>query len=286
METPALSSATVTDVHLGSIACTLGSRRRAFLQTSPEFHMKRLLAAGSGPIYQLCRAFRDGESGPLHNPEFTLLEWYRPGFDHHALMGEVEELLGMLLGTAAGRRVTYRDAFLEACGLDPHRATAAELRHRVRELGLELSADLGSGEEARDDWLALLLTHAVEPTLSREAPTFLYDFPATQAALARVRPGSPPVAERFEVYCRGVEIANGYRELRDPEEQRSRFEADSLRRRRRGLPDVAPDERLLAALESGLPECAGVALGVDRVVMLAAGATRIDAVTAFPIHRA
>jgi lysyl-tRNA synthetase class 2 len=283
VETPALSAAAVTDLHLHSVACRLDldDRRTRFLQTSPEYAMKRLLAAGSGPIYQICKVFRDGERGRRHNPEFTMLEWYRPGFDHHRLMDEVEELLQAVLGVAAGERISYADAFRRHAGVDPHAASDGELRSRVVALGVA-----GVAELDRDDLLNLLLSHVVEPHLGSGRPSFLFDYPASQAALARVRPGNPPVAERFEVFLDGLELANGFHELADPGEQRRRFEADLVERRRHGLPEVPVDERLLAALASGLPDCAGVALGVDRLVMLKIGSRDIADVIAFPIERA
>ena len=277
VETPALSEATVTDVHLHSIACRLEAAGRPhYLQTSPEYAMKRLLAAGSGPIYQICKAFRDGERGRRHNPEFTMLEWYRPGWDHHRLMDEVDELLQAVLGVAAGERLSYADAFRRHAGVDPYAATDDDLRSRAAAFSVS-----GVAELDRDDLLNLLLSHTVEARLGVGRPTFLFDYPASQAALARIRPGDPPVAERFEVFIDGIELANGFHELADPEEQRRRFEADLAERRRRGLPEVAVDERLLAALSSGLPDCAGVALGVDRLVMLLADAASLDDVMAF-----
>ncbi len=283
VETPLLSAATVTDLHLRSLSLRVGGSDglTMYLQTSPEFAMKRLLAHGSGPIYQICKAFRGAETGRRHNPEFTLLEWYRPGWDHHRLMDEIDELLGAVLESPTGERLTYAQAFERFAAVDPHGASRAELERRVRDLGVQGVADLD-----RDDLLNLLLTHVVEPNLGRGRPTFVHDFPASQAALARIRSGDPPLAERFEVFVEGVELANGYHELTDPAEQRRRFEADLAERRRRGLPDVPIDHRLLAALEAGLPECAGVALGVDRLVMLKVGATDISEVLAFPLDRA
>jgi lysyl-tRNA synthetase class 2 len=294
VETPLLGSAPVTDLHLAAMSAVYrgpasDAGRRLWLQTSPEFAMKRLLAADSGPIYQLCRAFRDGEAGSRHNPEFTILEWYRPGWDHLRLMDEVAELLAEVPGDAngdAGRssceKLTYAEAFQRHVGIDPHTASTAELRARAASL-LDGPPDLA---DDRDGWLDLLLSHVIEPKLGWEGPAAIHDYPASQAALARMRPGPPPVAERFEVWVRGVELANGYHELADAVEQRRRFEADLAARRAHGLPEVPIDERLLAALEDGLPECAGVALGVDRLVMLAAGADRIDEVIAFPVDRA
>ena len=298
VETPLLYSASASDPHLASLHAAYHGPgappggRRLWLQTSPELAMKRLLAAGSGPVYQICKAFRDGESGPLHNPEFTLLEWYRPGMDHHALMDEVVALLEHLfsaLGQELGpcQRLSYAEAFRRHAGIDPHRADAAQLRACF----LDQAGDIAAGVDPADGdaWLDLILTHLVEPHLGLEGPSFLYDYPASQAALARIRPGDqpgePPVAERFELYLEGMEIANGYHELTSPREQRLRWERDRRRRRRLGLPDVPPDRHLLAALSHGLPECAGVALGVDRLLMVLSGAEHIDEVLAFPLSR-
>jgi lysyl-tRNA synthetase class 2 len=288
VETPLLASAPVTDLHLQALSCRYrgpgaDGGRDLFLQTSPEFAMKRLLAAGSGPIYQICKAIRDGEAGTMHNPEFTILEWYRPGLDHHALMDEIDEFLSSILGADTGERLTYAEAFERHAGIDPLRASAEQLGSRSRDLLSGEAPDLG---DDRNGWLDLLLSHAVEPQLGNGRPSFVHDWPADQAALARVRPGDPPLAERFEVYVEGVELANGYYELIDDAEQLQRFESDIEARRLAGLPEPPIDVRLLAALEHGLPECAGVALGVDRLVMLAAGTRNIADVLAFPIDRA
>jgi lysyl-tRNA synthetase class 2 len=247
--------------------------------------MKRLLAAGSGPIWQLCKVFRDGERGSRHNPEFTLLEWYRPGFAMHDLVDEVVALLRRVLGgDLREERLTYAQAFARALGLDPHGATIEALQAAALQAGVAGADCLQLPD--RDAWLDLLLTHCVEPGLGTDGITVVHDYPPGQAALACVRDGDPPVAERFEVYVRGLELANGFHELADAAEQRRRFEADNSRRRSAGLPEMPIDERLLAALESGLPDCCGVALGVDRLVMLATGAQRIDEVIAFPLERA
>lgn len=290
VETPLLSAATVTDPHLASLATRFtgpgaGAGRTLYLQTSPEHAMKRLLAAGSGPIYQLARAFRDGEAGRRHNPEFTLLEWYRPGWDHHRLMGEVGELLAVLVGAPAGERLTYRELFVRHCGIDPHTADTATLDGALTAAGVE-AAGLDPGD--RDSRLDLLLAGAIEPRLPADRPVFVHDFPASQAALARLRrePGGVVVAERFEVFFGGFELANGFHELTDAAEQRRRFEADLERRRRLGLPAVPVDEHLLAALAAGMPEGAGVALGFDRLVMAATGSGTIGEVLAFPFDRA
>ncbi len=286
VETPLLASAPVTDPHLDSFSVLVEQGetqvRRFYLQTSPEFAMKRLLAAGVGPIYQLGKAFRAGEHGRKHNPEFTLLEWYRPGFDHHALMDEVEALLQAVLGVGPGERLTYAELFGQRLGIDPHRASVVELAEVAAEQGLD-AAGLAAAD--RNTWLELLLSHLLEPSLGRGRPTFLFDFPVTQAALARIRPGDPPVGERFEVYVEGIELANGFHELQDADEQRRRFHADLAWRRAHGRPLVPLDERLLAALTAGLPACAGVALGVDRLALLRTGTQSLADVMAFAWDR-
>ncbi len=286
VETPCLAGAAATDPHLASLATRCGDRA-LYLQTSPEYAMKRLLAAGSGAIYQLARAFRDGESGRRHNPEFTLLEWYRPGFDHHRLMDEVEALIATTLGRQErpAERLTYRDAFRRYAGVDPLTDPVERLAEAAREAASASLPDLG---DDRDAWLDLLMVTAVQERLGSGGLTFLLDYPASQAALARVRrePDGTAVAERFELFIDGVELANGFHELTDPAEQRRRFEHDLALRRERGLPEPPIDEHLLAALEAGMPDCAGVALGFDRLVMLAAGAESIDEVLAFPVDRA
>jgi lysyl-tRNA synthetase class 2 len=295
VETPVLSAGATPDPALASLTTRYtgpgaAHGRTLYLHTSPEFPMKRLLAAGSGSIYQVCKVFRDGESGSRHNPEFTLLEWYRVGYDHHRLMDEVAELVtgllaaeGMTLGAA--ERMSYRDAFLRHAGLDPHIASAAGLAAAARSHGITVPAGFAA-EAERDAWLDLLLSHVVEPRLGAGRLTFVHDYPASQAALARLLPGEPPRAARFELYLGGVELANGFHELGDAAEQRARFERQHRVRAAAGLPDVPLDERLLAALAHGLPECAGVALGIDRLVMVAAGARSIDEVLAFPLARA
>ena len=244
--------------------------------------MKRLLAAGSGPIYQIAKAFRRGEAGRRHNPEFTMLEWYRPGFDDEALMAEVDALVRQVLSTPPAAHVPYGDLFMRHLGVDAHRADAAALREAAARCGIT-APELG---EARDGWLDFLWSHAVEPHLGGDGrPLFVIDYPASQAMLARLRPGSPPVAARFELYLHGVELANGFHELADPEEQRRRFEADNAERRAAGLSAMPLDEYLLAALAHGLPDCSGVALGVDRLLMLRLGARDIAEVLAFPLSR-
>ncbi len=253
--------------------------REMYLQASPELAMKRLLAAGSGPIYQLTKGFRDAESGRWHNPEFSLLEWYRPNFDHHALMDEMDELLQEVLGSLVAERLSYCDIFRLETDLDPLTCSLADLRARVaRWTGRNAAESL-----ERDECLQLILSHEIEPGLGRGCPTFIYDYPASQAALARRSPDNPALAERFEVYVEGVELANGFHELSDPGEQRSRFQAELARRRQRGEITPPLDEHFLAALAAGLPDCSGVALGVDRLLMLQTGVDHIHRVLAFPL---
>ncbi len=286
METPILSTTAITDPHLHSFTTRYTGPGHAdglslYLHTSPEFPMKRLLAAGSGPIYQISKVFRQGEAGRRHNPEFTMLEWYRPDIDHHALMDEVAMLAGPLLGLDVNaEKLTYREAFQRHLQIDPLESTVDELQRCVTAIGL-----VGFEEERdRDLLLELLLSHRIEPELGRDGLCFLYDYPASQAALARLSQDDPRVAERFELYYRGVELANGFHELADAKEQRERFNAEQETRKRQGLESVPMDERLLAALEEGLPACSGVALGLDRLVMLAVGADSLEQVMAFSIE--
>ncbi len=283
VETPCLSAAANPDPHIDSLAVPVAGGRR-WLHTSPEFPMKRLLASGSGDIWQIARVFREGEVGRRHNPEFTLLEWYRVGWDHHRLMDEVEALLPAVTGidTEPAQRLTYREAFRRHAGIDPLSATVAELREAVQAHGIAAS-DLGADP---DPWRDLLLTHVVESALPNAVPVFIHDWPASQAALAKVRDDEPPVAERFELFWQGMELANGYHELTDPAEQRRRFEVENRRREAAGRPPMPLDEHLLAALAHGLPACAGVALGLDRLVMIAAGVDDVREVLAFEWARA
>ncbi|MBN2887428.1 MAG: EF-P lysine aminoacylase GenX [Chromatiaceae bacterium] len=285
VDTPILSRAGVSDPALTSLRARTGDGRLLYLHTSPEFPMKRLLAAGSGPIYQICKVFRDDERGRLHHPEFSMLEWYRPGWDEGRLMDEVAALVRLVLERPElpVERLSYRDLFRQRLDLDPWTASLDALRARALEAGIGGAESL---ELERDAWLDLLLSHCLEPQLGRGRLTFIHEYPPSQAALARVRPGDPPVAERFELYLEGVELANGFCELIDAEEQRARFLADLAIRESRGQHCPPLDERLLAALEAGLPECAGVALGLDRLLMQATGARHIDEVLAFPVERA
>ena len=290
VETPACSHFGVTDPAIESFTTRYLGPGAAqgevlYLHSSPEFPMKRLLAAGSGPIYQICRVFRGGELGARHNPEFTLLEWYRPGFDHLDLMDEVAELVNSLLPERLEvERLTYGEAFLQCLAIDPHSAGLDELRHCAIENGI--AGAEGLALEQLDGWLDLLLSHIIEPRLGNGRLTFLHDYPASQAALSRIRAGDPAVAERFELYLNGMEIANGFHELTDAAEQQKRFEQDNAMRVSRGLTTISMDAHLLRALEAGLPDCAGVALGIDRLLMYLTRTKDIREVLAFSYDRA
>lgn len=283
VETPLLAPATVTDLHIDSIPARVqlaGSSQTFHLQTSPEYAMKRLLAAGSGACYQICKSFRQGDAGPRHNPEFTMLEWYRPGFSLEQLMDEVEQLLHEFLPQTSMPRLSYRELFLRHLNIDPHRIELKALRRLTHETLPVDAADLNA-----TDCLQLLLAQTIEPKLPEYC--LVYDYPTAQAALARIEEDNngEPVARRFELFCRGMELANGYDEETDPEELRRRFERDQQSRAKLGRPVPEIDEKLLAALEHGLPPCAGVAFGIDRLLMLLSGANSITEVLAFPIDQ-
>jgi lysyl-tRNA synthetase class 2 len=283
VETPTLSAAAVSDPQIESLATRIagipGSR---YLCPSPEYAMKRLLAAASGDIYQVCKVFRDAERGRWHNPEFTMIEWYRVGFDDTLLMNEVEALIAALLAPAralgAAERLSYSDALRRHAGVDAFDSTEDELLDAARRLGIHCDAQLD-----RDAKLDLLMGLIVGPRLGRGNPCFVCDYPATQAALARLKPGLPRVAARFELYLDGLELANGFHELAQPEEQRARFTRDLALRATRGQVQPPLDENFLAALKSGLPDCAGVALGFDRLVAIAIGADKLADAMAFSV---
>lgn len=293
VETPALSQSGVTDPHLFCFkSYFVGADIEAknieaqgvplYLQTSPEFHMKRLLAAGSGSIFQISKAFRNEESGRYHNPEFTLLEWYRVGFDHFQLMDEMEQLLTLILECGSCVRLTYQQAFEQLLGVDPLSVSIEGLKAAGAHLNL---GDVLDNERDFDTVLQLLFCFAIEPVIANDRPCFVYDFPASQAALARISPLDKRVAERFEVYYKGIELANGFHELSDSEEQLRRFEKDNLQRKRNNLPEMPIDFRFLESLKN-LPDCAGVALGIDRLIMLATEKKHIDDVVSFTIKGA
>jgi lysyl-tRNA synthetase class 2 len=282
--TPILINAPVTDVHIHSAEVHLqGANRPYFLHTSPEYAMKRLLAAGSGDVYQICPVVRGLERGKLHNAEFTLIEWYRLGFSLEQLMTEVAALACAVLGEREVEYLTYRDTFLHQLHIDPLSAKDDELRTAAERRGIDASALQGLD---RDQLLDALMGLVIGPKLGLGKLTFIHRYPASQAALARLDPHDPRTALRFELYGEGIELANGFHELAAAEEQRARFESDRRLREQRGLPSFAIDENLLAALAQGLPDCSGVALGFDRLLMLATHAHHIDEVIAFPIENA
>jgi elongation factor P--(R)-beta-lysine ligase len=299
VETPLLSADVVVDRHLDPVSVVLPDDPRQphiglhlWLQTSPEFAMKRLLAAG-GPdapaaIYQITHAFRGGEAGELHNPEFTIVEWYRTGDDMQAGMQLLSDLCEALLERGPAEPISYRSAFQKHLGLDPHTASIADLQAAATTIGISAPASLGSD---RDGWLDLLLSQRIQPHLGHARPAILFDYPASQAALARTRAadaatGQPAVGQRFELYVDGIELANGYHELLDPEELRRRQAEANAARRADCRPVLPENNRLLAAMESGLPQSTGVALGFDRLAMIAAAARAIQEILPFPIDRA
>ncbi len=290
VETPILSCAGNTDPNIASFSLefngsvSAGARQR-WLRTSPEFALKRLLAAGVGDCYELGRVFRDAEAGGRHNPEFTMLEWYRVGWDHDRLMDEVATLINAALALAGRsteiRRSTYRQLFIETLAIDPFSADDEAVRTPLAAFRIEPTG------LTRDDWLDLLMTHLIQPSFAPDSLLLLSDYPASQCALAKVRgSGVDAVAERFEVFLGPLEIANGYHELTDAVEQRQRFERDAWLRDQRGLPSPPLDERLLTAMQHGIPACAGVALGVDRLLLALLGADKMDDALAFPFARA
>ena len=291
VETPLLSRDTVVDQHLDPLAVRMIDDPRApdegpmlWLQTSPEFAMKRLLAAGATAIYQITRAFRGGERSRLHNPEFTIVEWYRVGDDMQAGMRLLDDLAQETLCRGAAERLTYGDAFRRFAGVDPH----TDATHKLAEIACQHGhrADPTWRSDDRDAWLDWLLVTCVEPNLGVAQPTILYDYPASQAALARVRDGQVPLAERFELYIDGIELANGYHELTDPTELKNRAERANVARAADGKVHLPSDSRLLDAMQRGLPSSTGVALGFDRLVLVALGAADLGQVMAFPIDRA
>jgi lysyl-tRNA synthetase class 2 len=288
VDTPLLSNGTVTDEHLDAFDtqfnfASSGKPTTLYLQTSPEYAMKRLLCADSGSIYQVCKAFRHEGEGRWHNPEFTMLEWYRLGFDHFALMDEVDALLQETLNTASADKMTYQQAFQTFLNIDPLSADNDVLLKVMEEQKIDIHAPQNLSYDSK---LQLLFSYVIEPKIGNEKPCFIYDFPASQAALAKLSPVDERVAERFEVYYKGAELANGFHELSAAKEQRERFETDNEKRKETGLPAKPIDENFLSALDAGLPPCAGVALGLDRLLMLKTNAKHIQEVINFTVSRA
>lgn len=289
VETPVMSLAGNTEPNIASFALTFSGRtdgapRTRWLRTSPEFALKRLLAAGVGDCYELGRVFRDGEAGGRHNPEFTMLEWYRVGWDHLRLLEEtvalVRAALALVGRDAPPVTITFRELYWQHLQLDALTADVETLRRALGDVRVDPEG------LTRDDWLDLLMTHRLQPMFGNDVLLAVHDWPASQAALARIRADDPPVAERFELYLGPLELANGYHELRDAEEQQARFERDGRVRAQRGLPAIPMDGALLSALGHGLPDCAGVALGVDRLLMALLGTPRIADVLAFDFAHA
>ncbi len=270
VETPLLCPHTVTDPHIHSLSVP----SHGFLQTSPEYAMKRLLAAGSGPIYQLCKAFRAEESGTLHHHEFSLLEWYEPGLTHLDLMAAISTCLTTVANLPPAVTHTYAEIFSRYCKIDVFSASIDTLRDKITQVN-------NPNALGRDDCLSLLFATHIEPHLGHDAPCFITNYPASQAALARLCPQDPRVAERFELFINGTEIGNGFHELTDPEEQHRRFTQDNADRVARGLPEIKIDNQLIAALTAGLPPCAGVAIGLDRLMMAIGEYPSIAAVISF-----
>jgi len=290
VETPVLGNCGVTDAGIDSLAVARPDGKDWWLRSSPEYHMKRLLASDSGDIYQIGKVFRAGEEGSHHQNEFTMAEWYRLGFDLEAMIGESCEFINAVTTAAGGspskpRIHSYREAFLDTVQLDPLEATPEQLITIARDLPgwhdhlqQQLSSD-------RSIWLDFIASHGVYPRLAHSGLQVVRDYPAEQAMLARLNPEAPQIAERFEIFLNGVELANGFRELRDAAEQRQRFVGDNLKRAATGLPEMAIDEKLLAALNFGLPDCCGVAVGLDRVLMLAGGQRILAETLSFPPGR-
>ena len=291
VETPILSADVVVDRHLDPFYTTLAADprqpsegRRLWLQTSPEFHMKRLMAAGGEAIYQITRVFRNGEVGQRHNPEFTMLEWYRRGDDLAAGMQFLSDLADACLHRGAAEQISYSEAFAEHVGVNPLEASSAQLRDVATEQGIAFPDSIGLDDH--DVWLDVLWTDRVEPNLGVQRPTIVYAYPASQASLARLSANDPRTAERFELYVRGIELANGYHELLDAAVLEGRSAAANQQRVADGKAQLPEQSRLVVAMRQGLPPCAGVAMGFDRLVMAVAGAASISDVIAFPIDRA
>lgn len=290
VETPLLAPFTVTEPSIQSISAnlTLSSDFKnlfpefSYLQTSPEYAMKRLLAAGSGDIYQLCKAFRQEEIGEIHQPEFTILEWYRMGFTDHDLMKEIDTFLQIVASAPPSEFYSYRDIFLKYLNVDTHQASLIQLQKLAKNTGI--SWENASQPWSLDDFLQALMSLCIEPHLGKIHPVCIYDYPASQAALARIDETQNHIAKRFEFYWKGLELANGFYELNDAQKQRQRFVENNQKRIELGLSQMEIDEYLLQALEHGLPDCAGVALGVDRLFMIMTGCERIQEALSFGVE--
>ncbi len=292
VETPALSQGTVTDVHLDAFNCHYDffrdssnqQSKNLYLQTSPEFHMKRLLAAGYDSIFQIAKAYRHEEFGQHHNPEFTLLEWYRLGFDHFQLMDEVSQLLKLVLGCTQTVSITYQNIFIKEVGLDPLIASREELLAIINRYN-KIESWLIK-EKNNDILLQFIFSEIIEPVIDKNIPCFVYNFPKSQASLAKICSEDNRVSQRFECYYQGLELANGFNELTDSKQQLLRFQEDNKQRKVLGNIEKPIEHYFISALEHGLPRCSGVALGIDRLVMIALNKKEIKEVISFSIDRA
>ncbi|MGB0938414.1 MAG: elongation factor P--(R)-beta-lysine ligase [Colwellia sp.] len=296
VETPALSQGTITDVHLDALSCdynymedsSLNKASRLYLQTSPEFHMKRLLASGYQSIFQIAKSFRHEGAGRFHNPEFTMLEWYRVGLDHFELMDEVSDLLCLTLACEKPYRISYQEIFKECTGIDPLATSREQLSAYINLHGKLDNWLIESSKEDGDNDMLLqfIFSEFVENRIGSDAPCFVYDFPVSQASLAKVSSQDKKVAHRFECYFQGIELANGFNELTDGQIQLKRFNTDNTKRSSLGLDKRAIDDNFIQALNAGIPDCSGVALGIDRLVMIALSIGKIENVISFPINNA
>ncbi len=290
VETPLLSHSVGTDPQLAFFTteyCLPPQRQTLFLQTSPEFAMKRLLAAGSGSVYQIGKAFRNGEAGRFHNPEFTMLEWYRVGFTLSQLMDEIADLIetlfiGRLLPET--KRVSYQELFVSFTGLDPLVFSYQDYCAFAKGCGLSEAVDICGHDHAM--WLDFIFSHKVQPHLGDNAVCMVYGYPACQSSLAKINKDNAQITERVELFINGIELGNGYYELTDAEEQNNRFDKELTIRQQQNLPASVKDEHLISALKSGLPECSGMAIGLDRLLMLLSDSASIEDVLSFPIRRA
>ncbi|BGI51215.1 MAG: elongation factor P--(R)-beta-lysine ligase [Arsenophonus endosymbiont of Ceratovacuna japonica] len=289
VETPILSKFTVTDIHISPfktkfISPRINNSTKLYMITSPEYHMKRLLAAGSGPIYQIIKTFRNEEEGRYHNPEFTMLEWYRPNYNMHQLINEVDDLLQKILDCQPTERISYQQAFQHYLNIDPLSLESEE--KKIRNIAIRLGLNNAETEEDKDILLQFLFTMKIEPNLGKDKPIAIYHFPTSQASLAEINKEDNRVAERFSIYFHGIELADGFYELKDSQEQKKRFKYDNQKRRKMGLPEYHIDKYLIAALDKIITDCSGIALGLDRLIMLALNVEKIKDVISFTISRA
>ncbi|MGK0289354.1 MAG: lysyl-tRNA synthetase class 2 [bacterium] len=287
VETPTISQFPALDLHIDPFKSSFSTTNNpCYLITSPEYHMKRLLSAGSGSIFQICKAFRNGESGSKHNPEFTIIEWYRIGWNHHQLMDEVNDLLQTLLKTQEAKKTTYEEAFQSHLQIDPFTVTQDQFLSYCRSINHTPPNDFQKQVVSRDELLNYLMGIFIEPELGKSQPEFIYNYPSSQANLAQINIDDPRTSARFEVYYHGYELCNGFYELSDPREQERRFKQENQLRAKEGKEVFPIDSFFLDALEHGMPSCAGVAVGFDRILMLALGKKSIDEVISFAWEKA